>query len=533
MKKYIYIWSLPVLLTVLLFGCHEDTLDTVPLGALSEDSFWKTEGDAQAGLTAIYDAMQSDFRHLGWGNMAIFDLFTQIGRVRNGGFNAIANGTYDPSSGVIRDLWRTNYKGVVRANDFITHIDAIEMDAAIKARLTGEAKFLRAMFYFMLVDNFGDIPLFETVPTVEDALVSRSPKAEVVALMKSDIEFAIANLDASYTGNNVGRATIGAATALKVKIALIDQDWATAATAAEQIMGMGYDLVPNYSYIFSPSNENNEEVIFDIQYIFQNDAETGNQYEKLFAPRGAAASGWSWVQPTLFLVDKFEVIDANPTYVVEDSRIPTEIYDHFEGRDPRMDATIIRPGAHFVETSGDKIHPFQMRNLGNTQTRFWARKYVIEGPTGSSFSRDGPVNWIVFRYADVLLNYLEAVAERDGGAASVSQGVLDATINKIRTRASNLLPLYTAGNITMEDIRDERIRELAYEGWHFSDMKRWETINTNNGFQVLGLNTSNNTVKLSTNPIATRVWESKHRLFPIPQSEIDINPNLKPQNTGW
>ncbi|MDN5213386.1 RagB/SusD family nutrient uptake outer membrane protein [Fulvivirgaceae bacterium BMA12] len=531
MKKYRLLYGLLIATCCFLSAC-EDILDKQPPGALSESSFWQTQDDATAGLTAVYDALETPRGNFGWGHMGLLDLFTPIGHPRDGDRVAFSAGTHDPSSSVASTLWRTSYRGVVRANDFLANVDRIDFDQTLAARMKGEARFLRAMYYYLLVDNFGDVPLFETVPTVEDALAERSARSEVISLMKGDIDFAVNNLQDSYSGNDVGRATVGAAMALRVKVALLEKDWATAATAAEQIMGMGYDLLPNYEDVFTVENENSEEVIFDIQHIFMSDAEPGGRAEKLFAPRGAAASGWTWVQPTLFLVDKFEVIDPTPTYVQEDPRIPTEIYEHFEGRDPRMDHTIIRPGAHFVEGSGaDVIHPYGLTNFQNSQTGLQARKYVLEGP-GVSLSNNSPLNWIIFRYSDILLNYLEAVAQRDGIGA-VSQNVLDQTINKVRSRASDQLPLYTAGSITWDDIYDERIRELAFEGWLYSDMKRWGTLEINDGNPVLGLAISSDEVALSTNPLYVSIFETpKNYLMPVPQNERDINPNLS-QNPGY
>ena len=527
-----------MVVVLLLAGCNEDILDKQPLGALSEASFWQTENDAMAGIAAVYDALETPRLVMGWGHMGFFDMYTPIANCRGGAWKTFSAGTHDSDTQVARDLWRTSYKGVVRANDFLANVDRVEdIDADLKARLKGEARFLRAMYYYLLVEHFGDVPLFETVPTLDDALAERAPRADVIDLMKEDIQFAIENLESSYADKiDLGRATIGAATALKVKLALLEKDWPTAASAAEQIMGMGYDLLPDYKNVFSVDHENSVEVIFDIQHIHMSDAEPGGRVEKLYAPRGATASGWSSVQPTLYMVEKFEVIDPDPDYVQEDERIPTEIYDYFEGRDPRMDHTIIRPGAHFEEQSGDKLHPYEMTNRNNTQTGFWARKYVIEGPTGVTTPNNSPLNWIIFRYADILLNYLEAVAQRDGGdIASVNQQVLDQTINKVRARASGLLPLYTAGNITWQDLYDERISELALEGWLYSDMKRWQTLEAEmyHPKAGVGLNITNETIELATSPVYPRVFESpKNYLMPIPQSERDVNPNLT-QNIGY
>ncbi len=532
MKNYKFLPCFLVIIGILLSSCSDDILNKQPPNELSSESFWRTENDAFAGLAAVYDALETSRGQFGWGHMGLLDLFTPIAHPRDGDRVSFSAGTHDPTNSVPNTLWRNSYRGLVRANDFLENIDGIDMDTNLATRMKAEARFLRAMYYYLLVDNFGDAPLFETVPTVQDANATRAPRADIIVLMKSDINFAINNLEPSYSGNDLGRATIGAATALKVKLALLENDWETAATAAEDIMGLGYDLLPNYADVFTVENENSEEVIFDIQHIFMSDAEPGGRVEKLYAPRGAAASGWTWVQPTLFLVDKFEVIDPNPVYVVEDTRIPTEIYDYFEGRDPRMDHTIIRPGAHFVEGSGnDVIHPYGLTNFQNSQTGLQARKYVLEGP-GVSLSNNSPLNWIIFRYSDILLNYLEAVAQRDG-INSVSQTVLDQTINKVRERASDQLPLYTAGNISWENIQDEYIRELALEGWVYSNMKRWRTLEINDGNPVLGLTISSDNVALSTTPLYTSVFESpKNYLMPVPQSERDINPNLS-QNPGY
>ncbi len=506
-------------------ACSDDILDKQPPGELSSGSFWKTEEDASAGLTAIYNALNTGRQGWGLNHMGLMDLFTPIGNARDNDKLAISSGTHDASNQAIERIWRTSYKGLVRANDFIENIDNIDMDKSLATRMKAEAYFLRALYYHNIIDNFGDAPLFEHVPTVEDALVTRTPRADIIALIKTDLDFAINNLESSYSGFDVGRATIGAATTLKLKVALLENDWSTAATVAEQIMRMGYELLPNYADVFTPENENSSEVIFDIQ-------NGGDPAEKFYSTRSGTVGGWTWVQPTLFLVNKFEVIDPNPVYVQEDKRIPTEVYDHFEGRDPRMDYTIVRPGAHLIDRNGkDRIHPYGVAQYQNSQTGLQARKYTIPGKS-SVRPRNAPLNWIIFRYSDILLNYLEAVAKRDG-IGSVSQTILDQTINKVRTRASDRLPLYTQGNITWDNIYDEYIRELAFEGWVYSSMKRWRTLEINNGDRVLGLAINSTSVAFSINPLYISIFDpNKNYLFPIPQGERDINPNLT-QNPGY
>ena len=232
---------------------------------LSSASFWSDESDANAGLTAIYDALEPPSREPGWGSLGLFDLLTPIGNSRSGSYRSIAEGTHDADTRRVRGVWDNMYRGVVRANDFLVHIDDIPFtgdDATeVKNRMTGEARFLRAMYYYILVECFGDVPLFTTVPTVEDAAAPRVPKAEVLAL----ITFAVNNLPLPGD-EETGRATIGAALALSVKVALYEKEWGIAADAAEDIMQLGYGLVPDYADVININNENNEEVIFDVEH---------------------------------------------------------------------------------------------------------------------------------------------------------------------------------------------------------------------------------------------------------------------------
>lgn len=532
-----------IFLSLLLVGCS-DILDENPKDALSSATFWKTKADADAGLVAIYDALEAPRGELGWASLGLFDLLTPIGNSRDGGLRIIAEGAADPNSGPIADLWSYSYKGIVRANDFLVHVDDIPFigqdTQEEKNIMKGEARFLRAMYYYLLVDLYGDVPLFDYVPQISDASTTRTSKTEVLTFIKEDIEYAISNLPMPGNEELVGRATKGAALALKVKVALFENDWNTAATAAEEIMGLGYGLVPNYEDVISIDNENNEEVIFDVEHIFLNDAEGGGTAEKMYAFRSSSGNGWSWVQPTLWLVDKFERINPDPVegvdYTNEDpGRIPNSVYKYFEGRDPRIDHTIIRPGSHFFDkTNTDILYPHEFQAVNHSQVGMHARKYVIPGE-GTSANTDSPLDYIIFRYADILLNYLEAVAQRDG-AGNVSQTVLDQTINAVRVRASNELTLYTAGNITMDDIYNERIKELALEGWTFFDMRRNGWIEINNGYEVMGLTVrSGRTVNFNPSPInETRLFDpSKHYLFPIPNRERETSGFALTQNPGY
>jgi hypothetical protein len=546
-----------LMLSVITWSCGDDFLERNPTDQLSSATFWTDEKDAQAGLVAIYDALQAPSNGnpyragASWASLGILDNVTPIGFERQTQrLRPVGDGVHDGANPFLATTWTLGYRGVVRANDFLTNIDNIEFSGAnaeqVKNRMKGEAMFLRAMNYYWLVELYGDVPLFTQVPSVEDASTPRSPKAEVLKLIKDDLEFAVANLPRRADAE-IGRATKGSAMALQVKTALYERDWPTAASVSEAIMNLGdYDLVPDYGNVININNENNEEILFSVQHVFNNDAEDGSYVEKMYANASSASNGWTFIQPTLWFVEQFERIIPNPQegidYVNEGGlnssgqpKIPNAIYEYFEGRDPRMDHTILRPGSHFIDLNdNDILYPHQLNGALHSFTGLHMRKYVIPG-SGAALDWDGPLDYVIFRYADILLCHAEAVAMRDG-VGSVSQDVLDKTINKVRARASQLLPAYTAGNITMDDIYRERICELGYEGWTFFDMRRSGMIEINNGYQVQGLKVVvNQTVGFNPDGVGNvRIFDpAVHYLWPIPSDEIQRSSNALVQNPGY
>ena len=240
--------------------------------------------------------------------------------------------------------------------------------------------------------------------------------------------------------------------------------------------------------------------------------------------------------PGLWLVDKYEVIDPDPAYAIEDTRITDEVYQYFEGRDPRMDANIIRPGAHFFGIGNqDFLYPF-VPNYSHSRTGLHARKYVITGENSRDGDDQSPLNFIIFRYADALLHLAEASVQQ---SQSASDGTAIDILNQIRARASDQLPTYHAASFgTIDDllnaIYDERIRELAMEGWLYWDFKRWGMIEQRDGFGILGVKQSgDNPVTFDTAPDESPMqWiPGKDELFPIPQIEIDLTG--MEQNPNW
>ncbi len=535
MKTRIYITILG--LFVGLVSC-EDVLDKQPTDVVAETNFWVTEADAEAGLVACYDAMRipEDRSAFSWERWGSFDLMCQVGVHRNGGLRAISTSTQNATWRDFERAWRGHYRGFVRTNDFLTNVERIPFtDDDRKDHAIGEARFLRALYSYALTMIWKDVPYFENVPTLEDIGPDKTPQAEIIAAIKADLNDAIALLP--DTPDEIGRAGKGAAYMLRLKLALFEEDWGAAVTAAEDVMNLGiYSLEPNYSDVFTIENENNPEVIFDVQAIADSDIEPGNTIEDMYSGRFASNSGLSWVGPSLWLVDKYEVIDPTPDYTQEDERIPTEIYDYFEGRDPRMDASIIRPGARFIGIgSTDFLYPF-VQNYTHSRSGLHSRKYVIPGDGSRDGSGASPLNFIIFRYADAILHYAEARAQQNPGGGISDPLIIDA-LNQIRSRASDQLPLYTTSSFSSIDellnaIYDERIREMALEGWLYWDFKRWGLIEQRNGFESMGMFIDNDVVAFDPNPKVIMAWTpNKDEYFPIPQAEIDLTG--MEQNPGW
>ncbi len=525
---YLMIWS---------FSC-KDLLDEQPIDVIAETTFWSTATDAEAGLTACYDALRAANNRMAfsWERWALFDMLTQMGTCRNPQVRSASTSSMVPGQSFVNFAWRAHYRGLIRTNDLLIHIDDIPFaDADRKDHVIGEGRFLRAMYSFALTMIWGDVPYFSDVPGVEAINVTSTPKEEIIAEIKNDLAIAIEKLPVNPKDN--GRAGKGAAHMLRLKLALYEEDWDTAESSAQAILDLGiYQLENNFSDVFALENENNSEVIFDVQGIADNDIEPGNTFEDAFSGRFSSNNGLSWINPGLWLVDKYEVIDPNPVYTQEDNRIPTAIYDYFEGRDPRMDASIIRPGAHFIGIGGtDFLYPF-VNNYTHSRTGLHARKYVVPGDGSRAGSGSSPLNFIVFRYADALLHWAEVRVQQMQGAALGDQTILN-VLNQIRSRASDQLPLYDLTSFASTDdlltaIYDERVRELAMEGWLYWDFKRWGWLEDRDGFEVMGI-ISNDSVWFSNNPAVVQSWTpGKDEYLPIPQSERDLNPALN-QNPGY
>ncbi|MDH7460709.1 RagB/SusD family nutrient uptake outer membrane protein [Chitinophagaceae bacterium 26-R-25] len=520
-----------------LSGCKKDFLNTAPLDAYSNSTLWKSQNDALAALTGCYS---------GWelGDNVVYDDCISDNAYDQfpwEGYETFASGLATATDPGIN---KYDYTTIQKCNWFLDNIDnvpAAKIDATIKERMKAEARFLRAYKYFVLSQNYGNVPFVEHAITPTEAnSIKQTLKADIVNYVLSELNTIAPSLPVSYSGSDIGRITRGGALALKARVELFNGKYSDCIATTQQLMKspFSYSLYPNYSEMFRPQNADNQEVILDAQYLLNT-----NSAWVLIVLAPNSSGGWSSVAPTQSLIDSYETINGK-TIQNDPSYDPAQPY---KNRDPRMEASIIRPGSMYMGNYFDPLssNSSDVRGGNNASpTGYNFRKYIenLNDFNGTSYGAGDLSNtgqtFIVMRYAEVLLMYAEAKIE----ANQVDQSVYDA-INTVRTRVS--MPSVTSAMYPDQAslrtlVRRERRVELAGEGLRWYDIQRWKTAATVLTGDVYGcqdgtVNTSNGAVTLVPNTninIGNRAFADKNYLWPIPQKEIDINKTLK-QNNGY
>ena len=493
MKTQKYITT--IILAAALSGCTKDFLTKAPLDSVNTANYYKTATDAVNAVNAAYQPLQRPKLY----NLRIWATDIMAGNSvtgAGGGTDGIETQdesnfvTTSANSGVL-DVYRGPAPGILQCNLVLQNVPAINMDANLKNRVLGEAKFLRALYYFNLVRLFGDVPLI-TKPQVvgDDLLLKRSPKADVYALIIQDLTDAVnlLPLASSYTGADIGRASKGAAQGLLAKVNLTLGNYQNTADLCAQIAASGiYALNTNYADNFSVTKKNTVESLFEVQYSgattygFFDDFNQASWTSTFMGPRNSNFVGgaYGWNQPTQEFVNSYETGDL------------------------RKDQTVLYAGC---PSFAGKTYLSSYSTTG-----YNVRKFLVPlslSPDYNTSAEDFPV----LRYADVLLMQAEALNELGQTSAA------EAPLNKVRNRAG-------LGNITSGLSKDnfrtavlhERRMELAFEGDRWFDL-----IRINNGQYAADFFKS----------IGKTNFTSKFLLLPIPQQEIDANPNLI-QNPGY
>ena len=521
MKKFVL---LIIITAYIVAGCNKSLLDTQPTDRYYESTYWGTPEAVTAGLSACY----AELRGAGLYGSTAIPLFEEAASPNaytygnDQGFNSIAKGQQTPTTGgIISNRWATCYGGIGRCNTFLVKSKSVAMDEALKRRMAGEAYFLRALFYNMLQVHYGDAPLILDPPDpATQSDLARTPRAKVINQILIDLDSAAAILPVKYAAADKGRATKGAALGLKARVLLFEASplfnqgddknkWKNAADAAKAVMNTasaaGYALYSNYREMFLPEKENNAEVLFDVQYMYP---DQGNSFDLICRQYNSNA-------PLLDLANAYEMKNGLPITDPASGYDPAKPYVN---RDPRLYATIVYPGDSFMNA---KVSTTRFAITG-----YGMKKYSIydkgPAPTGKSDLKDGQseTNFIVLRYADILLMYAEAQNEFAGPDATVYDA-----INKVRARAG--MPDIVAG-YTKEQLRDiirhERRIEFAGEALYYNDLRRWKTAE-------VALNATIYNYKGAA--IETRKFNpARDYWWPIPQTQRDLNPNLE-QNPNY
>lgn len=510
-------------------ACDDSFLNTVPPDVVSDALFWTQEKDAVLAVNALYQLYQSGNNNRtsriayaiesasdnAWAQKS-FDNWYSIGQ-----------GTATPLNGNVGEFWADSYRSIRRANEILANIDRIpNINADLKKRLIAETRFHRAFHYNYLINLFGDVPLIlEPIEDIEESKnATRTPKAQIIEQIFQDLDAAAPDLPLTYPSSDYGRVTRGAALAYKARAALWANRWAEAAAAAQAVINLNqYVLEPVYGNLTRYPGDESREIIFADRRAksIRGQGAFGD-----YGPR--SFQGGSTFTPLRALVDFYQMedglsIDESPLF---DAANP------YENRDPRMYATLLYPGAMFdgvvfnslpSSTTADQVKS----DFNATATGYQFIKYV--DPADKNDRGNSGIDFILMRYADVLLMYAEAKIELN----QIDQSVYDA-INAVRTRAG--MPAIV-GPLSQAELREivryERRVELAFEGLRLFDIRRWGIAEQVMDGQHYGIDYIDEDGTLQTIPADLRSFDAaRDMLWPIPQQELDLNPELG-QNPGY
>jgi hypothetical protein len=531
------------------FACKKGYLDRKPSDLITEQEVFKNIENAEKFVNTIYRSLPNLFKPYGWPLSSATDETNQA--IDNSASGADAGnfntGSMSPSNFPMKDQWDEFYGKIRSCNMFLRNFEKVPNDPTYperRSRLKGEALVLRAYYNFQLMSRWGEIPIILEVENPFDnpdgIYYKRNTIAEGIENILKDLEEAKDLLPTNYAErpNNWGRASKMIALALRGRVLLYyasplynkDNDqsrWTRAAEACkaalDTALANGYGLNGNYGEIFTQYF--NKEVIWSRPAP---GAFGDGGIDREMNPRGA--NGYGNVNPIQELVNDYEMKATGLPITDPGSGFdPQRPYD---GRDPRFYATILYPGCMW---KGRALNPNgeDAPRSGQVVTNYWPRKYLLEGVNLFAGTGASDRKWVLFRTAELYLNYAEAQNEATGPNGDVYNA-----LNAVRGRVG--MPEYSGGNKeTLRDkIRHERRIELALEDHRFWDVRRWKIAETVDNRDIHGVVvTGNGNVTYTYPVIEKRVFDTKRNYWlPIPQPEIDKvsgkNPDFK-QNPGW
>lgn len=374
----------------------------------------------------------------------------------------------------VAEVWNAHYQGIQRANQALNRLPLFEgIDEDLRNRLIGEAKFLRALYYFRLVKTYGGVPLIKGITSVADVtseILAKATKEDTYSFIEQDLLDAIAALPekSEYPASELGRATKGAAKTLLAKVSMYQNKWAEVMTLTNEVIASGeYSLTPNYEDIWKEIGENNSESIFEIQARGDTPTAGVQGYSVSQGARGDGGFGWGFNTPT------------------------QDLADSYEAGDTRRDATIMFRGETLFD--GREINVNAVNPMYNQKA--YSSDFSDAWETGKNIR--------ILRYAEVLLMNAEAATQTGGDAAT--------PLNLVRNRAG----LPNATSTAQMDVWKERRHELAFEHDRYFDLVR-----QGRAGEVLRSH-------------GKTFVDGKHEVFPIPQEQIDNAAGALIQNPGY
>ena len=522
-----------------LTACDEEFLDTVKIGEQTAESFYSNDAELIKAANACYSPMWE--YHYNWGRTTFGNSTTDDAVDRED--LKMREYSFDATAFLFTYNYRYNYRGILIANQLLANVEGQDIpgvkDKSLQARVVGEAKFMRAYFYYDLVKNFGDVPLVTLPLLIDDLNQTRASAKDIYTQIEQDLKDAVQALPlkTEYVANGeVGRATKGAALGMLVKVCVSqassgysgqnfynEDKWAEAKSYAEQLFALGlYDLYQgDYHDLFSEAEENNIESIFEVQF-YDSPLDDG-----AFTNNGNFTTFLN--MPWLGAADPYGRYQA--TY---------DLYLAFEDEDPRRDASLINS----LQFADQWILEGEIPGaVAEDLTGFSNYKHYLSKEQYNALGnfRNSPINERIIRLSDVYLLYAEACYHTN------SENTARTYLNMVRERArqgnAGILPDVTAsGSDLLNAIYHERRVELCGEGHRFHDLVRTgrlEKVLKTDGYKVKAALTRNGddtyTVADSGEPIfkATNLMMPKNMFFPIPQSEVDNTGGLVTQNPGY
>ncbi|MCE7071899.1 RagB/SusD family nutrient uptake outer membrane protein [Dyadobacter sp. CY327] len=539
MKKLFQI-ILTVLMLTVFTGCEDFLTQNHPTG-ITDDKFWETETHARDALRIVYDALPGGTNGrdmpLNTSNIMIISGLSDEAVHRAdyiGAYEEFTRGVHNSNWSTSLWFWSSDFSGTRRASRFLEHVDKCFMDEALKTRMKYEARALRAYYHMELFQFFGGIPIVTKSLTPNENNVSRNSEEEVYNFIISELTECAQNLPDTYTNDEFWRVNSAACWTLIARLALYKKDFALARDASQKVIDKRiYEL-----YTSKTAGANNLAELFTYSGMLNNE-------RIMIRPSGAAVAwtrfapfgigGETYTSPTSTVVDNWEtkqgktIFELGPDSLAAYRKNP----NHRNNRDPRLLASVLFSGEKFVDNTYT-VDPFNASpnnpdRIGlekSTATGYWIKKYL--DPRDRQ-PRGGTLDFMIIRYAEVLLNYAEALIEL--GEWSNPEVLKNINMVRNRSKMPNVdVKVYNSQVKLRELIRRERQAELAFEGQRYYDIRRWGIVNEVMNGQVFG----------ATNPetgVPVRVEErsynpSRDYLWPIPQNELLANPNMQ-QNPNY